>query len=46
MVSLIPKKTWKDHGLRTDLAESLDGLHPAFVRFPAAAGWKAMISRT
>jgi alpha-L-arabinofuranosidase len=34
MVSLIPKKTWKDHGLRTDLAESLDGLHPAFVRFP------------
>ena len=34
MVSLMPKKTWKDHGLRTDLAESLDGLHPAFVRFP------------
>src|ERR1017187_7281582 len=34
MVSLIPKKTWKDHGLRTDLAESLNGLHPAFVRFP------------
>jgi len=34
MVSLIPKKTWKDHGLRTDLAESLNDLHPAFVRFP------------
>lgn len=34
MVSLMPKKTWKDHGLRTDLAESLDDLHPAFVRFP------------
>jgi alpha-L-arabinofuranosidase len=34
MVSLLPKKTWKDHGLRTDLAESLDGLHPAFMRFP------------
>jgi len=34
MVSLMPKKTWKDHGLRTDLAESLDGLHPKFVRFP------------
>ena len=34
MVSLMPKKTWKDHGLRTDLAESLDGLKPSFVRFP------------
>src|ERR1022692_1083860 len=34
MVSLIPKKTWKEHGLRTDLAESLKDLHPAFVRFP------------
>jgi alpha-L-arabinofuranosidase len=34
MVSLMPKKTWKNHGLRTDLAESLNDLHPAFVRFP------------
>jgi len=34
MVSLLPKKTWKDHGLRPDLAESLADLHPAFVRFP------------
>ena len=34
MVSLMPKKTWKDHGLRPDLAESLDGLHPKFLRFP------------
>ena len=34
MVSLLPKKSWKNHGLRTDLAESLDGLHPAFMRFP------------
>ena len=34
MVSLLPKKTWKDHGLRPDLAESLNDLHPAFVRFP------------
>jgi len=34
MVSLLPKKTWKDHGLRPDLAESLNHLHPAFVRFP------------
>ena len=34
MVSLMPNKTWKDHGLRVDLGESLDGLHPAFLRFP------------
>jgi alpha-L-arabinofuranosidase len=34
MVSLMPKQTWKDHGLRPDLAESLAGLHPKFMRFP------------
>src|ERR1022692_1353907 len=34
MVSLLPEKTWKDHGLRPDLAEALDGLHPSFMRFP------------
>jgi alpha-L-arabinofuranosidase len=34
MVSLMPKKTWKDHGLRVDLAESLDALKPKFFRFP------------
>jgi len=34
MVSLLPEKTWKEHGLRTDLAEALDGLHPSFMRFP------------
>lgn len=34
MVSLMPTTTWKDHGLRTDLAESLDALKPAFLRFP------------
>ncbi len=34
MVSLLPNQTWKDHGLRTDLAETLDALKPAFVRFP------------
>ena len=34
MVSLMPKKTWKEHGLRVDLGESLDGLHPKFLRFP------------
>ncbi len=34
MVSLLPKKTWKDHGLRPDLGDSLDALHPKFLRFP------------
>jgi alpha-L-arabinofuranosidase len=34
MVSLMPTKTWKEHGLRTDLAESIDALKPSFVRFP------------
>jgi alpha-L-arabinofuranosidase len=34
MVSLMPDKTWKNHGLRVDLAESLDALQPKFLRFP------------
>ncbi|MDP4208148.1 MAG: alpha-L-arabinofuranosidase C-terminal domain-containing protein [Bacteroidota bacterium] len=34
MVSLMPDKTWKNHGLRVDLAEAIDVLHPKFLRFP------------
>lgn len=36
MVSLFPAKTWKNraNGLRRDLARMLEGLKPAFVRFP------------
>lgn len=34
MVSLMPAKTWKGHGLRPDLCEMLAGLKPAFMRFP------------
>ncbi|MCL5096899.1 MAG: alpha-L-arabinofuranosidase [Candidatus Omnitrophica bacterium] len=34
MVSLLPKNTWKGHGLRPDLAGMLAGLKPSFVRFP------------
>lgn len=34
MVSLMPRHTWKGHGLRPDLCEMLAGLTPAFVRFP------------
>ena len=34
MISLIPDKTWKNHGLRTDLAEAINALSPTFLRFP------------
>ena len=33
-ISLVPKKTFKDHGLRIDLAEMLRDLRPGFMRFP------------
>lgn len=34
MVSLIPKDTYKGHGLRKDLMEALEAMHPSFLRFP------------
>jgi alpha-L-arabinofuranosidase len=36
MVSLFPRKTWpkKPAGMRFDLADMLDNLHPSFLRFP------------
>ena len=34
MVSLMPKETWKGHGLRPDLCEMIAALKPAFLRFP------------
>ena len=34
MVSLIPQDTYKRHGMRRDLAETLAALHPRFMRFP------------
>lgn len=34
MVSLMPDKTWKNHGLRNDLSGALDAIHPKFMRFP------------
>ncbi|MDF3056570.1 MAG: Extracellular exo-alpha-L-arabinofuranosidase precursor [Rariglobus sp.] len=34
MISLMPVKTWKGHGLREDLAEAMSSLKPAFFRFP------------
>ncbi|MCI6447597.1 MAG: alpha-N-arabinofuranosidase [Prevotella sp.] len=34
MVSLMPQNTFKGHGLRKDLVESLQALNPKFMRFP------------
>lgn len=34
MVSLMPTETYKNHGLRKDLAETIASLRPKFVRFP------------
>jgi len=36
MISLMPKNTFKhrDNGLRNDLAETIAGIHPRFMRFP------------
>ncbi|MEV6237610.1 alpha-L-arabinofuranosidase C-terminal domain-containing protein [Lentzea sp. NPDC051838] len=34
MVSLMPRDTFKGHGLRRDLAEKIAALKPGFVRFP------------
>ena len=33
-VSLMPRDTYKGHGLRPDLAQALADLHPRFMRFP------------
>lgn len=34
MISLLPKTTWKDHGLRPDLASAMSALKPSIFRFP------------
>ncbi len=34
LVSLYPQKTFKNHGLRADMAEKLADLKPGFMRFP------------
>jgi alpha-L-arabinofuranosidase len=34
LVSLYPKKTFRNHGLRTDMAQMLADLKPGFMRFP------------
>lgn len=42
MVSLFPSETYKNHGMRIDLAEKLEALNPSFLRFPGGCvieGW-------
>ncbi len=34
MVSLMPQKRWGKSGVRPDLGQALNGLHPTFFRFP------------
>ena len=34
LVSLLPRKTFKNHGLRADMAQALADLKPGFLRFP------------
>ncbi|WP_327693718.1 alpha-L-arabinofuranosidase C-terminal domain-containing protein [Streptomyces sp. NBC_00459] len=34
MISLLPRDTYKGHGLRKDLAQKIAALDPGFVRFP------------
>jgi alpha-L-arabinofuranosidase len=34
VVSLFPKTTWKDRGLRGDIADKIAAMKPAFFRFP------------
>ena len=34
MVTLMPQDTYHGHGLRRDLCEALEALHPQFMRFP------------
>lgn len=34
MVSLMPLDTYKGHGIRKDLAETIEKLNPKFMRFP------------
>ena len=34
MISLMPQDTYKGHGLRKDLMEALEAMHPKYLRFP------------
>ena len=37
LVSLMPEKTWRNHGLQPELAEMIVDMKPAFLRFPGGS---------
>lgn len=46
MVSLIPEDTYKGHGLRKDLMEALEAMHPSFLRFPGGCAVEGQTMET
>lgn len=45
-ISLMPQETYKNHGLRKDLMEYLEGLHAAFLRFPGGCAVEGFTKET
>ena len=45
-IELMPQDTFKGHGLRRDLAETLAALQPKFLRFPGGAAYRPRRSRS
>lgn len=46
MISLIPEDTYKGHGLRKDLMEQLEAMHPKFLRFPGGCAVEGQTMET
>ncbi|MCC8169882.1 MAG: S-layer homology domain-containing protein [Oscillospiraceae bacterium] len=46
MISLIPEDTYKGHGLRKDLMEALEEMHPSFLRFPGGCAVEGQTMET
>ena len=45
-VSLMPEETFRGHGMRLDLAEKLNDMHPGFLRFPGGCVVEGMTPST
>lgn len=45
-LSLMPSETYRGHGLRKDLVEMLEGLHPRFMRFPGGCVVEGLTEET
>ncbi|MGN0108346.1 MAG: S-layer homology domain-containing protein [Hominilimicola sp.] len=46
VISLIPQDTYKGHGLRRDLMEALEEMHPKFLRFPGGCAVEGQTMET